>query len=480
MTHDHTLEANCSTIIVGKAASATGHVILAHNEDDPNCFIQYHLVPRVKHEPGETVTFPDGTAVVPQVEETWAFFWSEFRAIGGEPFADSFVNEWGVAVCSNNCMGANHPADVTGGLGYGLRRLIAERATSARHGVEVLAGLMKEYGYRSARTYHIADKEEAWVVNVTTGHNFVARRVGDDELFFMPNWYTIHQIDFSDTQHKNFYWSEDLVGFALRNGYYTPAKAGDFSDFDFAKAYQNPAAELPVNVSRHEIGWSLLAPGVEVPQRTFSIKAPKTYAIEDLKPVLRAHGRTEPGQSPHMFNDYCGICFCISSESFIVEFAQEAELTCMWRSGTKCCTAPFMPWYLGINRLPNGYEWLGHRAAALSHFAVDEREVHYDSHYAYWAFHMLTNLREMDYAHGREMVEEQIAAMEATAALTKSAVDTAYRILAKDHPQAARELLTDYTAAQAQKAWDWAKRIAHDLVESRNSLNIAPLLPYLP
>ena len=52
---------NCSTIIVGKKASATGRVLVAHNEDDPNCFVQSHLVPRAVHAPGETLTFADGT-----------------------------------------------------------------------------------------------------------------------------------------------------------------------------------------------------------------------------------------------------------------------------------------------------------------------------------------------------------------------------------------------------------------------------------
>lgn len=467
-------QANCSTIIVGKAASTTGHIILAHNEDDPDCFIQQHLVPRVRHAPGETVTFPDGTAVVPQVEETWAFFWSEFRIPGGEPFADSFLNEWGVAVCSNNCIGANHPEDVTGGLGYGLRRLIAERATSARHGVEVLAGLMEQFGYRSARTYHIADKDEAWVVNVTTGHNFVARRVGDDEIFFMPNWYTIHQVDFTDTEHKNFYWSPDLVDFARRNGYYTPKAEGDFSDFDFAKAYQHPSASIRFNASRQEVGWALLAPGVEVPERTFAIKAPRRYGPEDLKNVLRSHGHTEPGQSPHLFNDNCGLCLFFSAESFIVEFADLPELTCMWRTTTRACAAPYIPWYAGITRLPNGYEQIGWQASSLSHFAVDAREVSYDDRYAYSAFHLLTSLRELDYAFGQELVEEQIAAMEASLALTKPAMDDAYRRLAKDHPEAARELLTSYTAAQAQLAWDWAKAMANRLVTERSERNGDP------
>ena len=193
-------DSGCSTVIVGKKVSATGHVLVAHNEDDPNCYIQCHLVPRMKHSPEETITFPDGTAVIPQVEETWALYWTEYRALNGMPFADGFFNEWGVSVVSNGCNGSRSPipGPQAGGIGYGLRRLIAERATSARHGVEVACALLDQFGYRSARSYTISDKDEAWVFQVIVGHNFAARRVGDDEVFYIPNWLTIRNIDFSD------------------------------------------------------------------------------------------------------------------------------------------------------------------------------------------------------------------------------------------------------------------------------------------
>lgn len=84
---------SCSTIIVGKDASATGYVLVAHNEDDYDCVIQVHKVPRIRHKPGETIRFADAKGVIPQVEETYAYQWSDFRCEGGISFADCFVNE---------------------------------------------------------------------------------------------------------------------------------------------------------------------------------------------------------------------------------------------------------------------------------------------------------------------------------------------------------------------------------------------------
>ena len=53
---------NCSTVVIGKDASVTGKVILGHNEDDSDSIVELHLVPRMKHREGETISFKDADA----------------------------------------------------------------------------------------------------------------------------------------------------------------------------------------------------------------------------------------------------------------------------------------------------------------------------------------------------------------------------------------------------------------------------------
>ena len=244
-------KANCSTVVIGKNATVTGKVLLGHNEDDNDCVVELHLVPRVKHREGETISFKDADAVIPQVPETYSYYWSEVRCKGGISFADGFVNENGVAVVSNSCRPAKTPVvDVELGVGYAIRRLVAERATSARDGVRVAAELVEKYGYFSGRSYTIADKDEAFIFQIPTGHVYAARKVGDDEVFYIPNWYTIHDLDFSDTEHNKFYFSDNVVDYAIENGWYTPAKEGDYSDFDFAAVYQEPGDTGACNKER--------------------------------------------------------------------------------------------------------------------------------------------------------------------------------------------------------------------------------------
>ncbi|MFC1636188.1 C69 family dipeptidase, partial [Planctomycetota bacterium] len=90
----------CFSIVVGKKASTDGYVVVAHNEDDgaPQ-IVNHHKIARKRHAPGEKVHLLNGGRLE-QVEQTWAYIWSEMP---GMHYSDSFINEWGVSVTSDNC-----------------------------------------------------------------------------------------------------------------------------------------------------------------------------------------------------------------------------------------------------------------------------------------------------------------------------------------------------------------------------------------
>ena len=81
----------------------------------------------------------------------------------------------------------------TGGIGYGIRRLMAERAHTAKEAIDIAIKLLGEYGYFSeGRTYTVADKNEAWQIAIHKGNTWVARRVQDNEIVYIPNLSLIH------------------------------------------------------------------------------------------------------------------------------------------------------------------------------------------------------------------------------------------------------------------------------------------------
>ena len=94
----------CSTVIVGKSVSATGHIIVGHNEDNGGrIFNPQYYVPPAKHKAGEMITYEPTATKIPQVAETLGFYWSQTLDPNGSSFSDGFVNDAGVVIVSNAC-----------------------------------------------------------------------------------------------------------------------------------------------------------------------------------------------------------------------------------------------------------------------------------------------------------------------------------------------------------------------------------------
>ena len=94
----------CSTVVVGKDVSATGQIMIGHNEDnDLRIVTSQYWVPAADHKAGELITYEPTTAKIPQVAHTYGFYWTQTLHPDGYSFSDGFVNENGVAIVTNNC-----------------------------------------------------------------------------------------------------------------------------------------------------------------------------------------------------------------------------------------------------------------------------------------------------------------------------------------------------------------------------------------
>ena len=163
----------CSTVVVGKDVSATGQIMIGHNEDnDLRIVTSQYWVPAADHKAGELITYEQTTAKIPQVAHTYGFYWTQTLHPDGYSFSDGFVNENGVAIVTNNCNNTFEEKNpvVDGGVGYGIRRLLAERAKTARDAVDIAIDLVTKYGYiTGGRTYTVADRNEAWQIMLLKG-----------------------------------------------------------------------------------------------------------------------------------------------------------------------------------------------------------------------------------------------------------------------------------------------------------------------
>jgi len=434
----------CFSIVVGKDASTDGCVLVGHNEDDyPPQVVNHYKVPRQTHGPGATVVLRNG-GVLEQVEQTWAYLWSEMP---GMLYSDTCVNEWGVTITSDGCPSREDRPEITdGGIGWMLRRLIAQRARTAREGVLLAGQLVERFGYiASGRTYTIADPNEGWLFCVVQGKHWLARRVADDEVAMVANTYTIRRVDLSD--EDNVLASTDIVTYAVERGWYDPQKDGPF---DFALVYADPAsASHPNNAGRQWAGLRYvasqeIAPGFDLP---FSVVPKRKLSVTDIMEILRHDEGNQPESSPAS-GFGCALCSGATQTSFVAQLRREPPRDIglvYWVCLAEPRTSVYLPFHFGITDFPAGFRTQPEQPASDVYdrkvgatFVVDPRE-------AFWVF---SNFRDKADRQGPALVaaaRTQAQRIESQAvAMQKPLEDTARRLYETD-PIGAGELLTNFS-----------------------------------
>lgn len=326
----------CFTVIVGKDASATGEILVGHNEDnDMRIITSQYWVDPATHKAGEMIEFEPAAAKIPQVDKTLGFWWSQTLSPAGYSFSDGFVNEKGVVVVSNNCNQTIEKGEkvTDGGIGYGIRRLIAERANSAREGVELAIELVKKYGYfQEGRTYAIADNKEAWQLVLLRGSRYAARKVQDNEIAFLANSMNITYLDLKDKQ--NVIASPDLIENAIKKGTYKPKRPGDYSDFNLRKAYQLED-RITADWTKERVRTFLrFVTGKDYKDEhefppTLTLKNKVSYA--DVRNMIRGHHKHEDrsGWFHKNMNDICNIG---TYDSVVYVMRPNPLFTLAWRT----------------------------------------------------------------------------------------------------------------------------------------------------
>lgn len=349
----------CYSIVVGKKVSVDGCVLMAHNEDDgPPQIVNHHKVSRTKHSSGETLKLRNGGQLA-QASQTWAYIWSEMP---GMLFSDSYLNEWGVCVTSDNCPSREDRPQITdGGIGYMLRRLVAERAKTAREGVLLAGRLVERFGYiDSGRTYIICDPDEGWLFCVVNGKHWMAQRVNDNEIAMVANTYTIRRINLSD--EDNFLASKDIIKYSVSRGWYNPKKDGPF---DFAAVYSNPnAASNFSNFGRQWSGFKYIAvePPKIGPNLPFSVAPKRKVSVADIIQILRHDykGTIIESSSPNRSPQKSGtpICSDATQTSFVAQLRKDMPLDIglvYWMCLSSPRTSFYIPYHFGISEFPTGF-----------------------------------------------------------------------------------------------------------------------------
>jgi len=428
----------CTTILVGKKATADGSVMMGHNED-----LGLKTAGRLwwqeagQFQAESSVEVPYISLPVP---ETTYSYWASGNARGSNglgileeqlPYDDILtgMNQWGVSMSCNWAHSREDSLAEEGIRRYAMRQLILERSKSAFDAVRLVGELIEQYGQAdwSGLIYNIADSREAWVLETTT-HNWVARRVPDNAIYAVANQFTIEET--FDLSSKN------LISFAMNKGWFNPKEG----TFNFREVYGKPEKiNQPYDTDRE--------------QRIYELLRPKTGSIEfeDIMTVLRdRYEGTEkftPPQDTDLNREYVAkhpalarpisVNTCQSSSvAHLRGYLPTEAGAVLWFAMANPGYSGYFPVYSGASRIPD---------------AFSEENSFFSKHSAWWTFKNLQAFNEREYDLSALIAKYFWENNHATLAARKNeAEDKALNFIKQGNIKEASELLGEFTYRQAQ------------------------------
>ncbi len=202
---------SCTSIMVGKNASADGSVMTSHTCDSwyrtwmrmvPAQDYQNDTITAIYDGRMHTQSPDDSTkmyrkGVIPQVRHTYRYLDTAYPCLNEKQLAigettisgrDTLRNKQGMFMIEE------------------LERIALERCSTAREAIRLMGELVKQYGYGdSGECLTIADKNEVWIFEIygegpkKIGGVWAAVRIPDDEIAVSANISRIDKLDLNDT-----------------------------------------------------------------------------------------------------------------------------------------------------------------------------------------------------------------------------------------------------------------------------------------
>lgn len=290
----------CTSLIAAAGATDDGSTMITYAADSHTLYGELYHQPAADHPAGTMRAVTDWDSgrhrgEIPEVPHTYA-------TIGN-------MNEHGLTIAEST-WGGRPELEGSGLIDYGsLIYITLQRARTAREAIDVMTGLVRDYGYGSeGESFSIADPDEVWIMEMIgkgkadKGAIWVARRVPDGHISGHANHARIHR--FPQNEPETTIYSPDVIDFARKQGYYK----GKDADFDFSRAY----AITDVGATRGCDGrvWSYFrrfAPAADSLDRYLPwvmegegevlplwVKPEKPLSANDLKWMMRDHFEGTP------------------------------------------------------------------------------------------------------------------------------------------------------------------------------------------
>lgn len=504
----------CTVYGVGKKATVDGSVMSSQSADCGMCEMRILFEPAADHEPGDMRvlrywpqisggweiegSIEDTPYAIPEVAHTYAYFWSVF----------GLMNEHQLGIAEET-RGAVRAVNVAPGVvAYGVTEFSAlalERCTTAREAIELMGWVAETYGftgYSRGECLFVQDPEEVWVWEIVRpgpewspdpdtgidptgrlGCAWAAQRIPDKEVVCAPNIARIGEIpyegaydDFVLSDPDNFMASANIFTLAEELDLWDPAEP-----FVMYKVYGNGKASVRLWNS-----YRLIAPKTwgdrpftdDLDEYPFSIKPEnkdgqfRKLSVWDIAALYRDHAEgTEfdntqgvaagPWRNPQHYGrtrvvPTQGAEYTVINQSR--SWLPDPIGGICWWGPDAGDTSTFVPFYCGINELPESYSTGNHWE-----FTRDS---------AWWAHNFVGNWATINWGGMYPYIVLLQDELESAEAAAIPVIDKAAgKLYKKGEVAEARQYLTDYCIDNANTVvaawWDLADWLIANFDDSR-------------
>lgn len=291
---------SCTSIMVGKKASADGSVMTSHTCD--SWYRTWMQIVPAKEYKNDTVTAiydgrmhtqspQDSTkmyrkGIIPQVKKTYRYLDTAYPCL----------NEKQLAIGETTISGRDTLRNKKGMFMIEeLERIVLERSSTARQAITLMGELVKKYGYGdSGECLTIADKNEVWIFEIfgegpkNIGGVWAAVRIPDEHIAVSAN---ISRIGTIDVNNKDMYMASDNVFDVAKKLKLWDGK----EEFCFWKVYSGGnyfGEKKNYSVREHYI-MNALAPSLclsdTVENLPLSVKPDKKVSVKDVSMLLGSY-----------------------------------------------------------------------------------------------------------------------------------------------------------------------------------------------
>lgn len=443
----------CTTIIVGKKASVDGSIYIGRNADSPSAEFAVNYV---YHQPQKkgflyqskmvnkfSYILPNhllGYSGLPQ----WNFNTS---------FEEAGFNDAGVAISATETIMSNDDllkidpyVEETGVTEEAIVTILLPQIHSAREGVLRLGQIIESYGSGEGFGVAFADKNEAWYLENAGGHQWAAVKIPDDSYFVSANQSRLGHIDIKDT--VNYLTSPDLIGFAIKNNLYIPAKDKEFS---FYRVFgKNDAEDVVYNYPRVIYMQDRLTRNLPLSTNgDFPVFLKPTNKIDRLtiSSILSNYFQNtkfDPYTNESPTATARPISVYRTTQSHILQLKPNLPQTISnieYLNLGMTALGVYVPFYYG-GAIPHSYQIATGKA---------------DSYSAYWRFRKLQELALTNFPKYSPVIHDKYAKLDRDIIAQQNLFEKEYLKKYKNNPQEAQKLLNNFNhnvASQALKVTD--------------------------